>query len=148
MTEEQERTPGEEHAPPAQRTQAGAPVDGLTGSYDDLSQVNLFIVAVPTPVTADKLPDMGPLIASSESIGALLQPGSIVIYESTVYPGATEEVCVPVLEAASGLACNRDFHVGYSPERLSPGDREHRLENTVKITSGSSNSPLSVGSSL
>jgi UDP-N-acetyl-D-galactosamine dehydrogenase len=102
-----------------------------------LKNCNVYIVAVPTPVTAHKLPDLAPLIAASETIGKALSSGAIVIYESTVYPGATEEVCVPALERASGLRCNVDFFVGYSPERINPGDKSRRLADIVKVTSGS-----------
>jgi UDP-N-acetyl-D-galactosamine dehydrogenase len=103
----------------------------------DLRSRNTFIVTVPTPVDAYKRPDFGPLLAATRTVGQVLQPGAVVIYESTVYPGATEEICAPVLEAASGLTLNRDFFLGYSPERINPGDREHRLETVTKITSGS-----------
>ncbi len=102
-----------------------------------LADRNVFVVAVPTPVDSHKRPDFGPLVAASRTVGGALKPGDVVIYESTVYPGATEEICVPVLEEVSGLAFNRDFFVGYSPERINPGDRAHRLETIVKITSGS-----------
>ncbi|HEY9036248.1 MAG TPA: nucleotide sugar dehydrogenase [Pseudomonadales bacterium] len=98
---------------------------------------NTFIVTVPTPVDDSKRPLLEPLEQASALIGQHLRRGDVVIYESTVYPGATEETCVPVLERASGLTCNRDFFVGYSPERINPGDREHTLANTPKITSGS-----------
>ncbi|MCG6859804.1 MAG: Vi polysaccharide biosynthesis UDP-N-acetylglucosamine C-6 dehydrogenase TviB [Chromatiaceae bacterium] len=104
---------------------------------DGLADCNLFIVTVPTPVNAHKEPDMRPLEAASRTLGAVLKPGDIVVYESTVYPGATEEVCVPILEQVSGLELNRDFFVGYSPERINPGDKEHRLINIKKVTSGS-----------
>ncbi len=102
-----------------------------------LKNSNVYIVAVPTPVTPHKWPDLTPLIAASETVGNALTRGAIVIYESTVYPGATEEVCVPVLERAAGLRCNVDFFVGYSPERINPGDKTRRLGNIVKVTSGS-----------
>ena len=102
-----------------------------------LRDCNVYIVAVPTPVTAHKWPDLTPLIAASESIGKTLARGALVIYESTVYPGATEEVCVPALERTSGLRCNEDFFVGYSPERINPGDKSRRLADIVKVTSGS-----------
>jgi UDP-N-acetyl-D-galactosamine dehydrogenase len=102
-----------------------------------LNSCNVYIVAVPTPVTPHKLPDLAPLIAASATIGKALSRGAIVIYESTVYPGATEEVCVPMLEHASGLLCNVDFFVGYSPERINPGDKSRRLADIVKVTSGS-----------
>ncbi len=104
----------------------------------DLTDCNTFIVTVPTPVDAQKRPDFGPLLAASRTVGQALKPGGVVVYESTVYPGATEEICVPVLERESGLTLNGDFFVGYSPERINPGDREHRLETVTKITSGSS----------
>lgn len=102
-----------------------------------LRDCNVVIVAVPTPVTAHKWPDLSPLISASETIGQYLDRGDVVVFESTVYPGATEEVCVPVLERASGLRCNRDFFVGYSPERINPGDKTRRLADIVKVTSGS-----------
>ena len=101
-----------------------------------LAGANILIVAVPTPIDAARHPDFGPLINASESIGAHLKPGDLVIYESTVYPGATEEVCIPVLERLSGLRWKRDFHVGYSPERINPGDKHHTLTNTVKVVAG------------
>lgn len=104
---------------------------------EDLRTVNHFIVTVPTPVDAYKKPDLTPLIKASETVGKALKKGDIVIYESTVYPGCTEEVCVPVLEKASGLTFNKDFFCGYSPERINPGDKQHRLVNIKKVTSGS-----------
>lgn len=103
----------------------------------DLQAVQIFIVTVPTPVDLANRPDMTPLIKASETVGKVLKAGDIVIYESTVYPGATEEVCVPVLEKFSGLQFNKDFFCGYSPERINPGDKEHRLPNIKKVTSGS-----------
>jgi len=102
-----------------------------------LSDCNLFIVTVPTPIDKHKSPDLSPLKAASRILGGVLKPGDIVVYESTVYPGATEEVCVPILQDISGLLLNRDFFVGYSPERINPGDKEHRLTNIRKVTSGS-----------
>ncbi len=102
-----------------------------------LADRNVFVVAVPTPVDAFKRPDLGPLERASVTVGRALSKGSVVIYESTVYPGATEEVCVPILERESGLGFNRDFFAGYSPERINPGDREHRLETIRKVVSGS-----------
>lgn len=101
-----------------------------------LTEAKFIIVAVPTPVNSDKTPDLTPVISASEIVGRNLQKGSIVVYESTVYPGVTEDVCVPVLEKTSGLVCGKDFKVGYSPERINPGDKEHRLTNIVKIVSG------------
>ncbi len=104
---------------------------------EDLKTANIFIVTVPTPVDAYKKPDLRPLISASTTVGRVLKKGDIVIYESTVYPGCTEEDCVPVLERESGLTFNRDFFCGYSPERINPGDKNHRLVNIKKITSGS-----------
>lgn len=109
----------------------------FTRNPNDLAECNTYIVTVPTPVDKHKRPDLTPLIRASETIGAVLKVGDIVIYESTVYPGATEEECVPVLERNSHLVFNRDFFVGYSPERINPGDKTHRLTTIVKITSGS-----------
>ena len=111
----------------------------LTLSHDlsDLEAASIYIVTVPTPVDASNHPDMTPLIKASQTVGQVLKRGDIVIYESTVYPGATEEVCVPELEKASGLTFNDDFFCGYSPERINPGDKTHRLETIVKVTSGS-----------
>ena len=103
----------------------------------DLKDVQIFIVTVPTPVDKANRPDMTPLVKASETVGKVLKAGDIVIYESTVYPGATEEVCVPVLEKFSGLKFNQDFFCGYSPERINPGDKEHRLPTIKKVTSGS-----------
>ena len=108
-----------------------------TSNPDDIKDCNIYIVTVPTPIDKHKRPDLTPLIKSSESIGMLLNKGDIVIYESTVYPGATEEVCVPILEQQSGLKFNQDFYCGYSPERINPGDKEHRVTTIKKVTSGS-----------
>ncbi len=102
-----------------------------------LAAAQIYIVTVPTPIDAHKRPDLTPLIAASETVGRVLKPGDLVIYESTVYPGATEDDCVPVLEQFSGLRLNQDFHVGYSPERINPGDTKHRLPQITKVTSGS-----------
>lgn len=104
---------------------------------EDLHDCNCFIVTVPTPIDKYKRPDLGPLIRASETVGAVLKPGDVVIYESTVYPGCTEEDCVPVLEKASGLRFNKDFFCGYSPERINPGDKERRFSTITKVTSGS-----------
>ena len=108
--------------------------------HDDpsaLKQCNVFIVTVPTPIDEFKRPDLRPIEGASRTAGAALKPGGLVIFESTVYPGTTEEICVPLIEAASGLKHNVDFYTGYSPERINPGDRQHRLETIVKVTSGS-----------
>lgn len=103
----------------------------------DLRRCRVFIVTVPTPIDVYKRPDLTPLIRASETVGKSLRKGAVVVYESTVYPGCTEEVCVPILQRESGLTLNRDFFVGYSPERINPGDKEHRLPTIRKITSGS-----------
>jgi len=109
----------------------------FTSDLQQLAAANIFIVTVPTPIDEHRQPDMTPLIKASQTIGKVLKKGDIVIYESTVYPGATEEVCVPVLEKVSGLVFNQDFYAGYSPERINPGDKEHRVTNIKKVTSGS-----------
>ena len=103
----------------------------------DLRDCNCYIICVPTPIDKHKQPDLTPLLSASKMVGAVLKKGDLVIYESTVYPGATEDDCVPVLEDMSGLTFNRDFYCGYSPERINPGDKEHRLSSIVKVTSGS-----------
>lgn len=108
----------------------------LTSEENDLSQANFFIVAVPTPVTKSNQPDMSMVENATQTVGKHLKPGGIVVYESTVYPGATEEDCVPILEQESGLKWKKDFFVGYSPERINPGDKEHSLEKVVKVVSG------------
>ncbi len=108
-----------------------------TSDISDLKDCNVYIVTVPTPIDAQKRPNLTPLEASSVTVGSVLSPGDVVIYESTVYPGATEEVCVPILEDKSGLVFNQDFYVGYSPERINPGDKTHRIDSIVKVTSGS-----------
>jgi UDP-N-acetyl-D-galactosamine dehydrogenase len=109
----------------------------LSNSLEDLRGCNTYIVTVPTPIDAANRPDLRPLKAASESIGKVLEKGDVVVYESTVYPGCTEEICVPILERISGLKYNEDFYAGYSPERINPGDREHKLPNILKVTSGS-----------
>jgi UDP-N-acetyl-D-glucosamine/UDP-N-acetyl-D-galactosamine dehydrogenase len=106
-------------------------------NLEDLRGCNCFIVTVPTPIDQHKRPDLTPLIKASETVGKVLKPGDIVIYESTVYPGCTEEDCVPILEKVSGLKFNQDFFAGYSPERINPGDKEHRVTTIKKVTSGS-----------
>ena len=108
-----------------------------TTNLQQLADCNLFIVTVPTPIDEFKQPDLTPLVKASESIARVLKKGDVVVYESTVYPGATEEVCIPVLEKNSGLKFNQDFYAGYSPERINPGDKLHRVTNILKITSGS-----------
>jgi UDP-N-acetyl-D-galactosamine dehydrogenase len=109
----------------------------FTTELDDLRECSVFIITVPTPIDQFKAPDLTPLIKASETVGQVLKAGDIVIYESTVYPGATEEVCVPILERVSGLVFNQDFFAGYSPERINPGDKEHRVTTIKKVTAGS-----------
>ena len=106
-------------------------------SIDDLKDSNIYIVTVPTPIDEHKQPDLTPLVKASEMLGGVIGKGDIIIYESTVYPGATEEECIPVVESVSGLKFNQDFYAGYSPERINPGDKEHRVINILKVTSGS-----------
>jgi UDP-N-acetyl-D-galactosamine dehydrogenase len=107
-----------------------------TTDIEDLRECNCFIVTVPTPIDKYKRPDLAPLIGASETVAKVLKVGDIVIYESTVYPGCTEEDCVPVIERHSGLKFNRDFFCGYSPERINPGDKEHRVTTICKVTAG------------
>lgn len=109
----------------------------VTVDESDLDEANVYIVTTPTPIDKYKQPDLGPVLSATKTIGRHLAAGDVVIYESTVYPGATEEECVPVLARVSGLEFNRDFFVGYSPERINPGDKEHRVSTIVKVTSGS-----------
>lgn len=109
----------------------------FTDRLDDIADCNVYIVTVPTPIDGARRPDLTPLIKASEALGKVLKAGDVVIYESTVYPGCTEEVCVPILERVSGLSFNRDFFAGYSPERINPGDKAHRVTNILKVTSGS-----------
>ena len=113
--------------------------NGLYCSYDinDIKDANIYIITVPTPVDKHNRPDLTPLYKASETVGKVLSKGDIVIYESTVYPGATEEECIPVLEKVSGMKFNEDFFAGYSPERINPGDKEHTVEKILKVTSGS-----------
>ena len=129
---------GQDHtleASPEELTQAAHL--SFSSNSADLAGCQIFIVTVPTPVDQANRPDLSPLVKASETVGKVLKAGDIVIYESTVYPGATEEVCVPVLEKFSGLKFNQDFYCGYSPERINPGDKEHRLPSIKKVTSGS-----------
>jgi len=108
-----------------------------TTNLDDIKDCEIFIITVPTPIDKNKRPDLTPLKKSSEAVGSILKKGDIIIYESTVYPGATEEVCVPILQEQSGLTFNKDFYCGYSPERINPGDKEHRVTTIKKVTAGS-----------
>ena len=109
----------------------------FTNSLEDIKECKIFIVTVPTPIDKNNQPNLSPLKDASKAIGSILKNGDLVIYESTVYPGATEEVCVPILENVSGLSFNKDFYCGYSPERINPGDKEHRITTIKKVTSGS-----------
>ena len=109
----------------------------MTTRPEDLAACNVYIVTVPTPIDAARRPDLRPLVSASETLAKVLKPGDTVVYESTVYPGCTEEICVPILERGSGLRFNQDFFAGYSPERINPGDKEHRVTNILKVTSGS-----------
>ncbi|QCF26304.1 Vi polysaccharide biosynthesis UDP-N-acetylglucosamine C-6 dehydrogenase TviB [Hydrocarboniclastica marina] len=109
----------------------------FSSNLKDIRDCNVYIVTVPTPIDSFKTPDLRPLQSASNAVGQVLNKGDIVIYESTVYPGATEEVCIPILEKVSGLSFNQDFYAGYSPERINPGDKEHRVTNILKVTSGS-----------
>lgn len=114
-----------------------APSLNFASDIGQIGECNVYIVTVPTPIDKHNKPDLTPLISASKTVSTILKKGDIVIYESTVYPGATEEVCVPILEEHSGLTLNQDFFVGYSPERINPGDKEHKLNSIVKVTSGS-----------
>lgn len=109
----------------------------FSSDINELAECNFYIVTVPTPIDEYKQPDLTPLVKASTAIGSVLKAGDIVVYESTVYPGATEEVCIPELERSSGLTFNKDFFAGYSPERINPGDKEHRVTNILKVTAGS-----------
>jgi len=109
-----------------------------TDRLDDIRECNIYIVTVPTPIDEYKTPDLGPLISASQTVGQVIAAGDVVIYESTVYPGATEEDCIPVIEKTSGLKFNQDFFAGYSPERINPGDKEHRVTTSTHFTRASS----------
>ncbi|MCH2225853.1 MAG: nucleotide sugar dehydrogenase, partial [Crocinitomicaceae bacterium] len=108
----------------------------FTANIDDLKDVSFFVVAVPTPIDEANLPNLGPLLSATETVAKVLKKGDYVVFESTVYPGCTEEDCIPVLENISGLKSKDDFMVGYSPERINPGDKEHTLQNVIKVVSG------------
>src|SRR6056297_13370 len=116
---------------------ASARALSFTSEPGGLSACNVYIVTVPTPIDGAKVPDLDPLKSASTALGDLVKRGDVVIFESTVYPGATEEVCIPIIEKLTGLEYNTDFYAGYSPERINPGDKEHRVENILKVTSGS-----------
>ena len=116
----------------------------FTSNSEDLKKADFIIVAVPTPIDKNNKPDLTPLLKASETVGQVLTPDTIVVYESTVYPGATEEDCVPILERESGLTCGKDFFVGYSPERINPGDKVHTFETITKVVSGQTPEVLEV----
>ncbi len=120
----------------------------FTSDPEDLKKADFHIVAVPTPIDQAKRPDLTPVLKASETVGAQLKPGDIVVFESTVYPGATEEDCVPVLERCSGLVCGKDFFVGYSPERINPGDKEHTFTKITKVVSGQTPEVLEIVASV
>ncbi len=126
---------------------AGAAVE-FTTDPAALERAGVIIVAVPTPIDDHRIPDLKPIVGASVTVGQNLSPGSVVVYESTVYPGLTQEVCVPLLEEHSGLSCGRDFTVGYSPERINPGDRVHRLETIVKVVAGQDQATLDLLDSI
>jgi len=135
----EELSRGYDHTMEVERDDLGAVTGNLrfTDRIEHLAEANVYVVTVPTPIDKYKRPDLSPLLSASRTVGQVLRPGDVVIYESTVYPGATEEDCVPVLEQVSGLTFNQDFFVGYSPERINPGDKEHRVADIRKVTSGS-----------
>jgi UDP-N-acetyl-D-galactosamine dehydrogenase len=120
----------------------------ITSNIEDIKNCNIFIITVPTPINDDKTPDLEPIISASKVIGKIIKPGSIVIYESTVYPGVTDDICTPILEDKSNLIFNKDFYTGYSPERIVPGDKVNTIEKIVKIVSGSNSKTLKVISSI
>jgi UDP-N-acetyl-D-galactosamine dehydrogenase len=120
----------------------------LTSNIDEIKGSNIFIITVPTPINSDKTPDLRPLIACSELVGGIITKGSIVIYESTVYPGVTDEICTPILEEKSNLTFNKDFYTGYSPERIVPGDKINTIEKIKKVVSGSNTDALNIISFL
>ncbi len=128
----------------AEAADLALPLLRFTAESRDLSTADFHIVCVPTPLTELRKPDLRPLLAAARSLGASLRRGSIVVFESTVYPGATEEECIPELERASGLVCGEDFDVGYSPERINPGDRQHRLETVIKVIAARNAETLSI----
>jgi len=140
---------GEDHTLEATAEElSGAKYLTYSSNVSDLSRCNCYIVTVPTPIDEAKKPDLTPLIHATKTVGSVLKQGDIVIYESTVYPGCTEEDCVPILESISGLCFNKDFYCGYSPERINPGDKDHRLPSIVKVTSGSTEEAATVIDSL
>lgn len=135
---------GRDHTREVDSAGLAASAVAFTADTDLLKGCDFFIVTVPTPIDAARRPDLSAVMAASRIVGAALSPGAIVVYESTVYPGATEDECVPVLECTSGLVCGRDFTVGYSPERINPGDKAHRLDTIVKVVAGQNAATLEV----
>jgi UDP-N-acetyl-D-galactosamine dehydrogenase len=125
-------------------TELAHPALRLTSNARDIAPADFYIVTVPTPIDAARRPDLSALLAASRSVGGVLKRGDIAVFESTVYPGATEEECVPVLEQASGLLAGRDFTVGYSPERINPGDKAHRFETIKKVVAGQDAATLDI----
>ena len=120
----------------------------ITSNIENIKDYNVFIITVPTPINDDKTPDLAPIISATKLIGKIIKSGSIVIYESTVYPGVTDDICTPILEDESNLACNKDFYTGYSPERIVPGDKINTIEKIVKIVSGSNAKTLEIISNI
>jgi UDP-N-acetyl-D-glucosamine/UDP-N-acetyl-D-galactosamine dehydrogenase len=120
----------------------------LSDSIDELKKCDFYIIAVPTPVDKNKKPDLSPLIGACKNVASILKKGDIVVFESTVYPGATEEICLPLLESESGLLSGKDFKIGYSPERINPGDKEHTFENIIKVVSAQDSTSLKIVSEV
>ena len=120
----------------------------ITSNIENIKDYNVFIITVPTPINDDKTPDLAPIISATKLIGKIIKSGSIVIYESTVYPGVTDDICTPILEDESNLACNKDFYTGYSPERIVPGDKINTIEKIVKVVSGSNAKTLEIISNI
>jgi UDP-N-acetyl-D-galactosamine dehydrogenase len=139
-----ELSKGHDRTGEVQSSDLRAPTLNFTANVDDLRRADFHIVTVPTPIDASKQPDLEPLRKASEAVGRCLKKGDIVVYESTVYPGVTEDVCIPLLERASGLTWKLDFNVGYSPERINPGDRERRFDNILKIVSADTPETLDI----
>lgn len=144
MNRIEELRKGSDSTNEASKEDLAAALVEYTGEPEKLAEADFIIVTVPTPVDEAKIPDLTPVVKASETVGRHMRPGSIVVYESTVYPGATEEVCIPILERESGLTCGKDFKVGYSPERINPGDREHSFSNIVKVVSAQDEETLEI----
>ena len=120
----------------------------LSGSINELKKCDFYIIAVPTPVDKNNKPDLSPLIGACKTVASILNSGDVVVFESTVYPGATEEICLPLLESGSGLLSGKDFKIGYSPERINPGDKEHTFENIIKVVSAQDSASLKIVSEV